>query len=367
MSAALATAMVAGPGSAGRRRPGLGERERPGCSGVTAQQGDRDPRGRAAAPGRQPGRPRRPHSACPGDRRGRHLRSSDRRRRAAVSSTRRSSRSTGSSGRTPGRRCSPIAETRRSEAQRPPAGQGSGRAEAAGGGEAGWRPGRRLGRRPRAGAARGGPGGDLRLRPGWASSRAPGPPVPGCGSSTISNPVQGTVTSNSGRRGGRNHDGVDMGAPTGTAVRAAACGSVSLAGQQSGYGNMVCVTSTSQFSTCYAHLSSFGDSNGAAVRQGQVIGYVGCTGSCTGPHLHFETRVNGQAQDPRTYLSARTMPGSAAASRRAGAEEGRLEGGASPAVRRRPLHGRPGGAAALDRRAGHERHERTRTPPPTRR
>ena len=130
-----------------------------------------------------------------------------------------------------------------------------------------------------------------------------------CGSSTISTPVEGTVTSNFGPRGGRNHDGIDIAAPTGTPVRAAACGTVSLAGQQSGYGNIVCITHSSQFSTCYAHLSRFGVTNGAQVQQGQVIGYVGCTGSCTGPHLHFETRVNGEAQDPRTYLSGGAIPG----------------------------------------------------------
>jgi Meckel syndrome type 1 protein len=133
-----------------------------------------------------------------------------------------------------------------------------------------------------------------------------------CGSSTISTPVRGTVTSNFGPRGGRNHDGIDIAAPTGTPVRAAACGTVSLAGQQSGYGNIVCITHTSQFSTCYAHLSRFGVTSGAQVQQGQVIGYVGCTGSCTGPHLHFETRVNGQAQDPRTYLSGGSIPGAQA-------------------------------------------------------
>jgi murein DD-endopeptidase MepM/ murein hydrolase activator NlpD len=136
-------------------------------------------------------------------------------------------------------------------------------------------------------------------------------PVAGsCSSATLSTPVRGTVTSPYGPRGGRNHDGVDIAAPTGTPVRAAACGTVSLAGQQSGYGNIVCVTHTSQFSTCYAHLSRFGVSSGAQVQQGQVIGYVGCTGSCTGPHLHFETRVNGQAQNPSTYLSGgSTIPG----------------------------------------------------------
>src|SRR5215218_9829947 len=142
------------------------------------------------------------------------------------------------------------------------------------------------------------------------SNPAPGTTtVTGCGSSTIIRPVSGPVTSPYGPRWGRNHDGVDIGAATGTPVRAAACGTVSLAGQQSGYGNIICITHTSQFSTCYAHLSRFGVSTGAHVQQGQVIGYVGCTGSCTGPHLHFETRVNGQAQDPRTYLSGGAIPG----------------------------------------------------------
>jgi Meckel syndrome type 1 protein len=136
------------------------------------------------------------------------------------------------------------------------------------------------------------------------------PAAGSCSSATISTPVKGTLTSPYGPRGGRNHDGMDIAAPTGTPVRAAACGTVSMAGQQSGYGNIVCITHTSQFSTCYAHLSRFGTSNGAQVQQGQVIGYVGCTGSCTGPHLHFETRVNGQAQNPSTYLSGgSTIPG----------------------------------------------------------
>ena len=144
------------------------------------------------------------------------------------------------------------------------------------------------------------------------SAPAPAPTGQACGSSTISSPVNGTVTSNFGPRGGRNHDGLDIAAPTGTPVRAVACGTVSLAGQQSGYGNIVCVTHTSRFSTCYAHLSRFGVSNGAQVRQGQVIGYVGCTGTCTGPHVHFETRVNGQAQNPRTYLGGASIPGKSA-------------------------------------------------------
>ncbi len=140
--------------------------------------------------------------------------------------------------------------------------------------------------------------------------------VPGtgsCGSSTISMPVKGTQSSPFGPRWGRNHDGVDLAAPTGTAIHAAACGSVSFAGQQSGYGNIVCITHTSQFSTCYAHMSRFAVSQGAQVSQGQVIGYVGCTGSCTGPHLHFETRVNGQAQNPSQYLGGSSIPGKSTA------------------------------------------------------
>jgi Meckel syndrome type 1 protein len=146
---------------------------------------------------------------------------------------------------------------------------------------------------------------------------APSPrTVPGagsCGSSTVAVPVKGTQTSPFGPRWGRNHDGVDIAAPTGTAIRAAACGNVSFAGQQSGYGNIVCITHTSQFSTCYAHMSRFAVSQGVQVRQGQVIGYVGCTGSCTGPHLHFETRVNGQAQNPSQYLSGSSIPGKSTA------------------------------------------------------
>ena len=174
------------------------------------------------------------------------------------------------------------------------------------------------------GAAGGQPGGgeagttpEAPAAPETTPAPAPEPrSVPGtgsCGSTTIAMPVKGTQSSPFGPRWGRNHDGVDLAAPTGTAIRAAACGSVSFAGQQSGYGNIVCITHTSQFSTCYAHMSRFAVSQGAQVQQGQVIGYVGCTGSCTGPHLHFETRVNGQAQNPSQYLSGSSIPGKSTA------------------------------------------------------
>ena len=81
-----------------------------------------------------------------------------------------------------------------------------------------------------------------------------------CGSSTVASPVNGTVTSGFGPRWGRNHDGVDMAAPAGTAIRAAACGTVTIAGTQSGYGNIICITHNSRFSTCYAHMSRFATS-----------------------------------------------------------------------------------------------------------
>jgi murein DD-endopeptidase MepM/ murein hydrolase activator NlpD len=154
------------------------------------------------------------------------------------------------------------------------------------------------------------------------------PPAPvdtSCGSSTLTTPVKGTVTSPFGPRWGRNHDGVDVAAPAGTAIRAAACGSVTVAGVQSGYGNIVCITHSSTFATCYAHMSRFAVSEGARVRAGQVIGYVGCTGSCTGPHLHFETRVNGEAQDPSPYLNG-SRPARASAASRATASSGAAGG-----------------------------------------
>jgi murein DD-endopeptidase MepM/ murein hydrolase activator NlpD len=154
------------------------------------------------------------------------------------------------------------------------------------------------------------------------------PPAPvdtSCGSSTLTTPVKGTHTSPFGPRWGRNHDGVDIAAPTGTAIRAAACGSVTVAGVQSGYGNIVCITHSSTFSTCYAHMSRFAVSEGARVTAGQVIGYVGCTGSCTGPHLHFETRLNGEARDPAPYLNG-SRPARASATSRATASSGAAGG-----------------------------------------
>ena len=118
-------------------------------------------------------------------------------------------------------------------------------------------------------------------------------------------PVNGPIVSPFGTRWGRPHTGVDIGVGTGTPIRAAAAGTVALMQPESasgGYGNFTCVAHGGGISTCYAHQSRFGTSMGAHVSQGQVIGYVGCTGHCFGPHLHFEVRVYGSPVDPLGYL-----------------------------------------------------------------
>jgi murein DD-endopeptidase MepM/ murein hydrolase activator NlpD len=115
-------------------------------------------------------------------------------------------------------------------------------------------------------------------------------------------PVSGTFTSPFGMRWGRLHAGIDIAAAEGTPIRAADAGRVAIAGWVGGYGNYTCIQHTGSLSTCYAHQSRLGTSNGASVSQGQVIGYVGNTGNSFGAHLHFEVRVNGSPVDPMGYL-----------------------------------------------------------------
>ena len=115
-------------------------------------------------------------------------------------------------------------------------------------------------------------------------------------------PVSGPVVSPFGYRWGRLHAGIDIAVPYGTPIHAAAAGTVVLAGWVGGYGNYTCVDHGGGMATCYAHQSSYAVSQGAAVSQGQLIGYVGCTGHCFGPHLHFEVRINGTPVDPLGYL-----------------------------------------------------------------
>ncbi len=99
----------------------------------------------------------------------------------------------------------------------------------------------------------------------------------------------------------RAHRGVDYAAPTGTPVMAAGDGRVEFRGVNGGYGNAVVLRHGGNISTLYGHLSRFGGyRNGSRVGQGDIIGYVGQSGLATGPHLHYEYRVNGVHQNPRT-------------------------------------------------------------------
>ena len=114
-------------------------------------------------------------------------------------------------------------------------------------------------------------------------------------------PVSGPVVSPFGWRWGRMHEGIDIAAGYGAPIVAAASGTVIYAGWMGGYGNLIIVDHGGGIATAYAHQSSFAV-GGGSVSQGQTIGYIGCTGHCFGPHLHFEVRVNGSAVDPLGYL-----------------------------------------------------------------
>jgi len=132
--------------------------------------------------------------------------------------------------------------------------------------------------------------------------------------SGMTTPVKGVLTS---RFGPRHHpilkkvivhSGVDWAAPTGTPVYAAFDGKVAYAGSGGGYGNLLKIAHAGGMETRYAHLTKFATKQGASVRAGELVGYVGTTGRSTGPHLHFELRIGGQAVDPFTAVA----PGSGA-------------------------------------------------------
>lgn len=102
----------------------------------------------------------------------------------------------------------------------------------------------------------------------------------------------------------RFHAGEDIGAPTGTPILAADSGIATVIPDNgNGYGNYIMINHGGGRVTLYAHMSGFAVSNGASVTQGQTIGYVGSTGNSTGPHLHFEVRVNGATTDPKSYFN----------------------------------------------------------------
>ncbi len=136
------------------------------------------------------------------------------------------------------------------------------------------------------------------------ATTAPAGPVQGESSSGMIWPVNGPVTSPfcEARAWESCHPGIDIAVPSGTPIQAAAAGTVSIAGPESGYGNYTCIDHGGGISTCYAHQESISVSVGQQVSQGQVIGISDCTGLCFGPHVHFEVRVNGQVTDPMAYL-----------------------------------------------------------------
>jgi murein DD-endopeptidase MepM/ murein hydrolase activator NlpD len=121
-------------------------------------------------------------------------------------------------------------------------------------------------------------------------------------------PVMGPITSSFGQREdpfngeGAFHSGVDISASFGTPVHAAADGVVQTAGMESGYGREVVINHGNGIETLYGHLSGFAVTTGQQVREGQIIGYVGMSGRSTGPHLHYEVRINNTPVNPHRYL-----------------------------------------------------------------
>jgi murein DD-endopeptidase MepM/ murein hydrolase activator NlpD len=115
-------------------------------------------------------------------------------------------------------------------------------------------------------------------------------------------PVHGVLTSYFGWRWGRMHEGIDIAVGNGTPVVASASGTVIVAGWMGGYGNLVVIDHGGGMSTAYGHNTSVTVGVGQQVMQGQLIAYSGNTGHSTGPHVHFEVRVNGAAVDPMGYL-----------------------------------------------------------------
>ena len=118
---------------------------------------------------------------------------------------------------------------------------------------------------------------------------------------SVSWPVRGPLLDGFGTRGG-SHAGIDIGAPEGDAVQAAAPGVVAAAGWDDGYGNRVVVAHGRGVSTLYAHLATIAVEQGDFVSETTLLGGVGCTGSCSGAHLHFEVLVHGSPTDPLLWL-----------------------------------------------------------------
>ena len=115
-------------------------------------------------------------------------------------------------------------------------------------------------------------------------------------------PVRGTISSGFGKRNGAHHDGVDIPARKGTAIRAAEAGRVIHSGRLGDYGRVVIVKHAGHYRSVYAHASATLVRKGAFVEKGQRIALVGSTGRSSGPHLHFEIRRRESPRDPMLYL-----------------------------------------------------------------
>ncbi|MDI6618746.1 MAG: peptidoglycan DD-metalloendopeptidase family protein [Clostridiales bacterium] len=122
------------------------------------------------------------------------------------------------------------------------------------------------------------------------------------GSGNFSWPTNGHISSGYGYRGGEFHQAVDIAAPYGSAIYASDSGKITYAGWESGYGKLIIINHGNGFVTYYGHCSSINVSVGQAVNRGSRIGSVGMTGDATGPHVHFEVRVNGVRRNPLIYL-----------------------------------------------------------------
>jgi len=118
-------------------------------------------------------------------------------------------------------------------------------------------------------------------------------------------PVSGRLTSPFGMRNGRRHDGVDISAPSGTPIKAAAAGKVVYSGSMRGYGRLILVRHKDNMFTAYSHNQANKVKKGQMVKQGQVIARVGRTGRASGPHLHFEIRHGQTARNPLFFLPER--------------------------------------------------------------
>lgn len=121
-------------------------------------------------------------------------------------------------------------------------------------------------------------------------------------SSRLAYPLRARISSGFGPRWGKQHEGVDFAAPTGTPIRAAAGGVVSYAGWSSGYGRLIILDHGNGVTTYYAHNSRILVDQGQRVAQGQIISELGATGDATGPNLHFEVRIDGKAYDPMLFF-----------------------------------------------------------------